>query len=268
MFLLAAVAKMPSSRIIKSDNVGHSISSFNFRSIQRGTALTLEQSSSDSGAFMPLEIFDTSELKGHHAFVAPEKPQEVQEPEIPGRFVSDEELQQQQQESYQRGLQDGKNLAERGLANAFRALRSAAEELSMLRDKVLRDSEDDLLDLVMSISRKVIAREVDQSRDIVLSVIKSALQNLSESDELTIRVNPDDHSMLTGSSEQSLKKELSSVKFLLKSDPALQQGSCQIDTSLGTVDASFEAQLEEIYRRLLEERTSSHPTQEQVTSEL
>ncbi len=252
---------MPSSRIIKADRDEQTISAFSFRSMHRGEALSLEQPGDVSCGFVPLELFDTSELKGQN-FSTPRQNQAESPPEIPGRFVSDEEMQQHQQESYQRGLQDGKNLAERGLLNVFKALRTAAEEIEMLREKVLRDSEDELLSLVIAVSRKVISQEVVQDRSVVLKVIKTAISNLNDSDELTIRVNPDDHAMLSNSRDQGLLKELAAVKFTMRSDPSLPPGCCQIDTALGTVDAGFESQLEEIYRRLKEERTNSSAAQQ------
>jgi len=43
----------------------------------------------------------------------------------------------------------------------------------------------------------------------------------------------------------------------LKPDPLVLQGGCQIDSEMGTVDAGIDGQLDEIFRRLLEQRTLS-----------
>ncbi len=248
---------MPLSRIIKAEAGSHSISAFSFRPMHSGESLALEQPGQTGCSFVPLELFDPSELKDNNLSLQRQRQQVEAAPEIPGRFVSDEEMQHEQQESYQRGLQDGKNLAERGLLNVFRSLRTAAEEIEMLREKILRDSEDALLALVIAVSRKIILQEVSQDKKVVVNVIKAALANLKESDDLIIRVHPDDHVMLSTSKDQGLQKELGAVRFTLKSDSSLQQGCCQIETLLGTVDASFDAQLEEIFRKLMEERSNS-----------
>jgi len=206
-------------------------------------------------AFVPLEIFDPSELGGRINIVTA-KPVTETAAEIPGKFVSDQELERELQESYQRGLQDGKNLAERGLLNVFKSMRTASEELQQLREKVLRDSEDDLLTLVIAIARRVIHHEVSLNRHIVVQVIKAALRNLSDKDQLIVRVHPDDHALLTTSQDQALRQELAILNCTLKADATLLPGSCQVETALGTVDASFEGQLEELYRQMLEERAS------------
>lgn len=250
---------MSSSRIIKPGERDAQISGFSFQALQRGVAATLPTKPVGVVAdFVRFDLFDTSEL-GSNPALSGTVPLDIppQAPQVPGGFVSDADLQRYQEESYQRGLQDGKNLAERGLINVFKGLRTAAEVIQSLREKVLRDSEDDLLALSLAIARKVIVREVVQDRDTVLRLIRSALQMLDGQDALVIRIHPDDHALLTTSQNSDLKRELAAAKFTLKPDPTIEIGSCQIEAERGTVDAGFEVQLEEVYRRLLEERTQS-----------
>ena len=258
MCLVVEAAKMSSSKVIKSSEHELQISSLNFRNITCGTPLTPHKQVEQTDGFTPMGIFDLSEVGEKCRFVT--KPQEADEelqppPPPPGNYVTDEELQRYQEESYQRGLQDGKNLAERGLLNVFRGLRTAAEELQALREKVLHDSEDDLLSLSLALARKVIAHEVMQDRMVVLRLVKAAVVDLNEQDELVIRIHPDDHAMLTTTRNETLQQELAAIRFVLKPDPSVQLGSCLIETALGTVDAGFEAQLDDLYRRLLESRT-------------
>lgn len=245
--------KMPLSRIIKSSVASEGISSFNFNSISGTGGLKLSESKESPVGFTPLGIFDTSEVGGRVGI--PPKVESGEQPEAPpGRFVADEDMQKMQDESYQRGLEDGKNLAERGLQHVFRSLRTAAEDLQMLREKVLRESEDHLLDLVMAVARKVLLREVRQDRQIVVKVIQKAIADLLKTDDLVIRVNPDDHALITSSADSLLKNEISAARFELKPDPAVMIGGCLVETGLGTVDARLEAQLEEIFRAMLEEQ--------------
>lgn len=251
---------MSSSRVIKPGEGTTQVNGFNFQAIQRDGSRQTDK----TDTFVRLDLFDASELSNASLSTPQSQADAPISPPAQGVFISDEDLQRYQEESYQRGLQDGKNLAERGLLNVFRGLRTAAEALQILREKVLRDSEDDLLALSLSIARKVIAREVVQDRQTVLRLIRSSLLKLNEKDELIIRVHPDDHALLVTSHSKELKSELASVKFTLKADPMVEIGSCQIETERGTVDAGFEAQLDEIYRRLLEERAETAVVPETV----
>jgi flagellar assembly protein FliH len=236
---------MSSSRIIKfqPDSSDESLPSFNFRPIGQAAG---DQGS--GGGFVPLALFDTSELTGITAV----SQKNALEPD--SVVMSEEELNRRLQEAFGNGLADGKNLAERGLLNVFKALRTASEGIHTLREKVLRESEDELLNLIIMVARKVILREISQDRGILSNVVQNAIAGISERDEITVRLNPDDYALATTGRDDILRKELTSERMSLKPDPTVLSGCCMIDTEMGTINASIDAQLDEIYRRLLEER--------------
>lgn len=273
MCLADGAAKMSSSRVIKAGSDELQIGGFDFDSVLRDGTPPAPKSLDTSGDFRPLPLFDPSELKGKLQFNLPAAAPEptaseiASPPQPPANMISEEDLQRYQEESYQRGLQDGKSLAERGLLNVFKSLRTAAEEMLQAREKLLRDSEDDLLQLSMAVARKIINREVAQDRQMVLRLVGLAIENLSEKDELVIRVHPDDHALLTSGMKDQVSRDLAAVSFSFKPDPGIEIGSCQIETQRGTVDAGFEAQLDEVYRRLLDERIDFTPAAEAASDE-
>ncbi len=235
---------MSSSRIIKSERAADSpVAGFRFQPIGHASEAR------DAGSFQPMGLFDGSELAGQKKGYAE---QETSLP--PSVTISEEELDLQLKEAFSSGLQEGKNLAERGLANVFRSLRAAAEAIHALRDKVLRESEDEVIKLVILVARKVIMREITQNRSILADVVRSAVSGLSEREEITIRLHPDDLALITSGHEEMLRRELHNERMHLKPDPGVPAGNCLIDTEMGTIDARVEAQLDEIYRRLLEEK--------------
>lgn len=243
---------MSSSRIIKSAQSDSSlITDFSLMPIGQSPAT----SSSAKGAvgFVPLDMFTGPGLSGK----SDAQGEETEEEGPPVVVLTEEELNQRVSDSFNAGLQEGKNLTERGLVNVFRALRSASETIRNLREKVLRESEDELINLVMLVARKVITREVSQDRSILVSVVKNALEGLSVREEVIVRLNPDDYALVNSGREEYLQKELTSERLLLKADPLVAAGFCQIDTAMGTIDAGLNAQLETIYRNLLEERSIS-----------
>lgn len=243
---------MSSSRIIKSlQRENHNLTDFSFRPIGHTAG---ETAAGSAGGFVPMALFDTSEIPGGRANVLAEQ-DEVPEPA--GITLTEEDLSRRLVDSFESGLLEGKNLAERGLLNVFKSLRTAAEDLHALREKVVRESEDELVKLIMKVARKVILREVAQDRRILSDVVQAAIEGLSARDEIVIRINPDDYALVTTSREDYLRKELLTDKMQLKPDSNVLPGSCQIDTEMGTIDAGIDAQLDEIFRRLLEERSTS-----------
>lgn len=248
-------AKMSLSKIIKATETTDEIVDFNFNAIARGAPVAGQQ----AGGFVPLELFDLSELADKNELAAGFANQvadndDQEKPELPpGKFVTDEEFQRSQDEAYQRGLQDGKKVAEQGLQHLFKTLRTAVEDLQELRAKVLRESEDHLLALTMTIASTVVQREVQQDDETVIRLVRAAIGTLNKQDELILRVNPADYTLLTSSHAEMFQREMGTILFELKPDPAVTAGGCLIENRLGTVDASIEAQLAEFYRALLEE---------------
>lgn len=251
---------MSSSRIIKSlENASDGLAEFNFKPIGQAEITTSQTVVADftpltlSGAetgFVPMALYTPAEE------ISDQQVEPEILPEPPGITLSEEELDQRLRESFQSGLQEGKNLAERGLLNVFTSLRTAAEELHLLRDKVIRESEDELIRLIMMVARKVILREVAQDRQQILAdVVKAATAALSARDEVYVHLHPNDYALVTAGRENSVRQELFTERMQFKSDPEVSPGSCRVDTEMGTIDASFDSQLDEIFRRLQEERS-------------
>ncbi len=160
------------------------------------------------------------------------------------------------QDAYDKGFEEGKRQAERGLANVFKALRDAVEELSGLRRQVLRESEDDLLNLAIMVARKVIHQEITTDRLILAKVVAAAVGSTSDRDEIVIRLNPDDYRLVSAHKSLYLHGLSAERSLELKSDESIALGGCVVDTIMGEVDARTDAQIDEIFKKLLEERSS------------
>ncbi len=254
MFWQGAGEKMSSSRIIKSqpeDEPGD-MTAFSFRPIRQAAEAQAVEAAGTG--FVPMSLFDSSELNGTAALVQ-RKPDEPS-----GVTLSEEELEARLGEAFQNGLQEGKNLTERGLVNVFRALRTASESIHSVREKILRESEDELVKLIILVARKVILQEVSQDRAILSKVVKNAVDGISERDEITVRLNPEDYALVSDDRGELLGKELMTDRMHIKPDPTVLSGFCLVDTEMGTMNAGIDAQLDEIYRCLLEERSKTAGT--------
>ncbi|HXE96344.1 MAG TPA: FliH/SctL family protein [Dongiaceae bacterium] len=238
---------MSSSRIIKQtvdDSTG--ISEFSFRNIgQPGAVITTAQT---AGSFVPMGLFQGAGI--HDS--AQEEAVDAGPPLIE---MSEDELNNRISDAFNSGLKEGKELAERGLINVFRALRASSEAIHNQRDKIFRESEDELINLVMLVARKVIIHEITQDRSILAGVVRNALAGLSAREEITVRINPDDYLLVTSGRDELLHNELLNDRLLLKPDPSVDAGFCLVETAMGTVDASLDGQMDQIYRSLLEQRT-------------
>jgi flagellar assembly protein FliH len=168
--------------------------------------------------------------------------------------ISEDELLQRVQESYDRGFEEGQRQAERGLANVFKSLREGISEIINLREQILRDSEEDLLKLSILVAGKIVRQEITQDRGILAKVVTAAIDSASESDDIVVRLNPEDYKLVTSQKLHYLNGLSGERTLNLKPDDTVSFGGCIIDTVMGEIDARLETQLEEIRKRLMEER--------------
>lgn len=245
---------MSSSKIIKQANgLNSEVLEFSFKNIGQNSVASHD--SQNLGGFVPMGLFQTENLLA----ASEDEDAETGPPPIE---ISEEALNQKISDSFNEGLKEGKDLAERGLINVFRALRASSETIHNLRDKIFRESEEEIIKLIILAARKVIIREVSQDRSIIAEVVQNALAGLAVREEITVHLNPDDYLMVTSGRDDLLQKELLNERLLLKPDPAVATGFCLVETDMGVIDASLDSQMEQLYRSLIEQRTVTVPVAE------
>ncbi len=164
--------------------------------------------------------------------------------------VAPPDQQQEVNEAFQRGRQEGTTAVESKLDSTLQALTQALEEVNRLREAVARNSSKDMLRMVMAISEQVIRSSLDVKPEIVLSVIENALQSSVQADSYRIHVSPQDLELVNQQKPLFLASISGMKNILISSDAAISPGGCRVESDFGDVDATIETQLEEI-RKLL-----------------
>lgn len=234
-----AVRKMFSSKIIRKGAAGQQV-------------LTLEP----LGDLVPPageEVFRPIRLGG-------DEPEEIEalepEPEPPPPpCIPEEEAERRAKEAYAEGVRAGKQQAESDLAKVSEALAHALLATGSLRSQIVHEAEDDLLRLSVLIARKVMMRELSIDPGIVAGLVHGAVELAADEGEIVVRLNPEDYQVVAYSPEMAVLSR-DKKRVTLKEDPAVRPAGCLVETARGTIDAGIEAQLEEIVRRLFEEKNA------------
>ena len=111
------------------------------------------------------------------------------------------------------------------------------------RRKLIEDTEPALANLSIGIAEKIIGLEVSTNNDVIMGVVKEALADMKDREEVRIRVNPDDYHIVNND-RSSLMRMVEGLKdFDLSVDSKVTRGGCIIETNLGNIDARLETQL-------------------------
>ncbi len=142
------------------------------------------------------------------------------------------------------GLEAGGKRAEAML----RRLAETLEELSSLRDNMVRQTERELVQLSVAIARRIMQREMSVDPELTAALAHIALERLGGSAPATVRLHPDDHAIVTAGHTTLSRRQ---VEIL--ADPSVSRGGCLVESEFGFIDASVDAQIDEIARAVLGE---------------
>jgi flagellar assembly protein FliH len=156
-----------------------------------------------------------------------------------------------EREAFAKGYEQGERAgAEAGAKRAEAMLRRLADtiqELADVRRAMIRETERQMVQLAMAIARRILRREVAIDSDLTLTMARVALERLGDSTAVTIRLHPGDFEATCRQREALL----AGSHVTVTPDPAVSRGGCLVQSDFGYVDASVDAQFQELARALL-----------------
>lgn len=142
-----------------------------------------------------------------------------------------------------RGYAEGES---KGLAQVTEKLL----ELQQLKADFYEQAEPETIRLVMAIAEKVIGRLVEEHRDVVVGVVRQALER-AIGDRITVRLHPEDYKTVTAE-EGTFREVVDRTRRLtFREDESIARGGCIVETEVGTIDAQLETQLKAIRKALV-----------------
>ncbi len=119
------------------------------------------------------------------------------------------------------------------------------QEIAALRPQIMGETVAELVDLSLSIARRILHRELSVDPGALEGLVGAALRNLPGQEICRILVHPE----LEACTRQALAGEGRSGLTLI-ADGTLERGAILLETGRGRLDASLETQLAEIGRGL------------------
>jgi flagellar assembly protein FliH len=171
------------------------------------------------------------------------------------------------QEAYQLGLSDGKNQAFQNSSEEIQArlteFDTLIQALTKIKTELLLQNESHLVQLTFHMAKRLAYKEVQADPQIVVQIMKEAIEMAQIEEQVTIRVAPTQLAFFETLKEQTGKdfEFLNKVKF--EGAESVSNGGCVIETNYGQIDAKFEERVEKLWTTLSE---SLHRVKDQVQS--
>jgi len=135
-----------------------------------------------------------------------------------------------------------------GLEQAQQDIENFKESLMQFlkaKQEVFEYIAPDILEISVDIARKIVKQEITQNPQIVLESILEVLKGVSkEESRVSIKVNPNQVSLIKESMPQMLDSIGLEAKISVIPDDTIEIGSCILYTNNGIVDATIKTQLD------------------------
>lgn len=158
-----------------------------------------------------------------------------------------------EEEAWQKGYEDGLNAAQ----SEYAALLQEAENIKIQAgqdyEKILESIENDTVDVILEIARKVVCTEISINKEDILYLIKQAFEKCSNKEGIVLRVSQHDYSYVMDNIDALRSMIQGSPEFEVKKDTSLNEGDCLVETLFGTIDAGVQTKIkkiEEAFRKI------------------
>lgn len=168
------------------------------------------------------------------------------------RQRAEEEAERLQREAVERGYRDGlESVAEQRVAS-MREIKDLKESILAEREAFYAIVEPQVVKLIMEIAEKILRRELETRPESVLDIVKFSLQQLTDKEAITLRVNPADVEMVRAY-HQSIRDSAGGLREIeIIEDRRVDRGGCIAESASGSLDARIKSQIAEITRVITE----------------
>lgn len=165
-------------------------------------------------------------------------------------------------EGFSSGREEGFGEGKEEVNRLIERLHTIVEKTMDKRQEILLETEQQIVDLVLLMSRKVVKVISENQKNVVSSNVLHALKKVKGQGDVTIRVNLLDVGMTTEHIKDFLNKCESVKNITVVEDVGVDRGGCIVETDFGSIDARISSQLHELEQKIIEAspmRTQAKP---------
>jgi flagellar assembly protein FliH len=149
------------------------------------------------------------------------------------------------------GARTGADQVRKEAIKSIEALQTQLKEVALLRKSIMEKAEKDILSLSISIAEKILQQEVRENPDTVQNILRAAMKNILDRDNIKVRLNPQDFHYMMDKKEDFLQSFDGIRNIVFEEDGSIIKGGAVIETQFGEVDARIDRQFAEVKNMLM-----------------
>jgi len=173
--------------------------------------------------------------------------------------LKEEEAESQRMAAFDKTEKEGMQSGyDKGLKNAYEEVYSKVANLEAiasaafkLKKEIILSAEQEILQLSIAVAERILKQQLEIKPQIITEIIKAAVLELKDKEEIKIIINPALKEQLYSFSEEmkTMIKGMKTVKIV--EDKTIHPDSAIIESPESRIDARLEAQISEITREIM-----------------
>ncbi len=167
------------------------------------------------------------------------------------------EAQEQVQAAYDRGFNDGKQVATGTMMveiqkqrEILKSFDGQVEQLQRKFGELMNQAEESILELALALAENIVTEKLKTDKSVVVAQARKSLAQLHGSDAVVIRLNPSDMDALELAQSTLIADPMQMPNIKLVSDHTVEEGGCIMESTLGTIDAQLRTQFAKMADKL------------------
>ncbi|UKI52835.1 MAG: flagellar assembly protein FliH [Treponema sp.] len=174
------------------------------------------------------------------------------------KIIQDAHLEEQKikddakQDGFKQGHDDGYSAGESEIERLVERLRKMVEALMLRREEILKETEQQIVELVILMTRKVVKIISETQKTAIMSNILAALKKVKSRGNVILHVNLEDLKLASANADEFIKRVENIQGITVVEDSTVEKGGCVVETDFGAIDARISSQLSELEEKIME----------------
>lgn len=174
------------------------------------------------------------------------------------KIIQDAHLEEQKikddakQDGFKQGHDDGYSAGESEIERLVERLRKMVEALMLRREEILKETEQQIVELVILMTRKVVKIISETQKTAIMSNVLAALKKVKSRGNVILHVNLEDLKLASANADEFIKRVENIQGITVVEDSTVEKGGCVVETDFGAIDARISSQLSELEEKIME----------------
>lgn len=174
------------------------------------------------------------------------------------KIIQDARLEEQKiksdakQDGFRQGHDEGYSAGESEIGRLVERLRKMVEALMLRREEILKETEQQIVELVILMTRKVVKIISETQKTAIMSNVLAALKKVKSRGNVILHVNLEDLKLASANADEFIKRVENIQGITVVEDSTVEKGGCVVETDFGAIDARISSQLSELEEKIME----------------